>query len=227
MKKPIILFLLIISVFTVFTINVSAINQDFFVYENPNDPDETIKIPVDAPHLIGTIRFCVEEIQRLPAEINGAICDGDDETFNAKMTELASNITQANSAMSDARMPNRLNLWNVYSILKTKNCGAGTEAQSHADWAREELDRIGQKTGVIEFDNCPYGFQETWKAGEWYYPVWDNANNYWLYYLQNHDVTWEIKRCKRDGSHLWKNESGGYNDYTDTDPEIVRPEDVN
>ena len=54
--------------------------------------EETIKIPVDQAHVIGTIRFCVEEAQRLPAEIDGAICDGDDDAYNSKMAELASYI---------------------------------------------------------------------------------------------------------------------------------------
>lgn len=51
-------------------------------------------------------------------------------------------------------------------------------------------------------------------------------NQYWVVYEQSHELTREILRCRRNGSHLWKNEGGGYNDYTDTDPEIVRPKDV-
>lgn len=194
MKKLFILLLLLVSVL-VFSAGTFA--QEFFVYENPDDSEETIKIPIDPAHYIGTVRFCVEEIQRLPADINNAICEGDDEAYNAKMAELASNIAQANSAMADAGIPNRLNLWNVYSILKAKNCGSGADATAHADWAREELDRTGQKIGAIEFDNCPYGHREIWEAGSWW--MWNSSTR--QYELQDYDGLVEVRQCSRAG-HL-------------------------
>ena len=147
MKKTVVVLLLLVSVLS---LAAGAFAQEFYVYENPNDSEETIKIPVDQAHVIGTIRFCVEEAQRLPAEIDGAICDGDDDAYNSKMAELASYIAQANSAMADTKMPNTLNLWRIYSILKEKNCGVGAAATSHADWAREELDRISFRIGAID-----------------------------------------------------------------------------
>ena len=147
MRKTVVMLLLLVSVFSL-TVRVSA--QEFFAYENPDDRDEMIRTPIDPAHYIGTVRFCVEESQRLPDEINSAICDGDDEAYNAKMAELASNIAQATSAMADAGIPNTLNLWNVYGILKTKECGSGAAATSHADWAREELDRVSFRIGVID-----------------------------------------------------------------------------
>lgn len=107
--------------------------------------------------LIGTIRFCVEEAQRLPSEIDGAICNGDDDAYDSKMAELAANIAQANSAMADAGIPNTLNLWNIYALLKTKNCGVGAAATSQADRSREELDRVGFKIGAIDPDYNPKG----------------------------------------------------------------------
>ena len=105
--------------------------------------------------LIGTIRFCVEEAQRLPSEIDGAICNGDDDAYDSKMAELAANIAQANSAMADAGIPNTLNLWNIYALLKTKNCGVGAAATSQTDRSREELDRVGFKIGAIDPDYNP------------------------------------------------------------------------
>ncbi len=147
MKKLFVLSLLLVSVFA---FNTGAFAQNFFVYENSDDSEETIKIPIDPAHYIGTVRFCVEQIQQFPADINNAICEGDDEAYNTKMAELASNIAQANSAMADAGIPNRLNLWNVYSILKAKHCGSGAEATAYADWAREELDRVGFRIGAID-----------------------------------------------------------------------------
>lgn len=157
MKKTVVMLLLLVSIFS---IAAGTFAQQFYVYENPDDSDETIRIPVDPAHVIGTVRFCVGETQRLPDEINSAICDGDDEAYNAKMAELASNIAQATSAMADAGIPNTLNLWNVYSILKTKECGSGAAATSHADWAREELDRVSFRIGAIDpaiTISCPYG----------------------------------------------------------------------
>ncbi|AOH43480.1 hypothetical protein BEQ56_08315 [Anaerolineaceae bacterium oral taxon 439] len=147
MKKIVVMLLLLVSILS---LTAGAFAQQFYVYENPDDSEETIKIPVDQSHVIGTIRFCVEEAQRLPAEIDGAICDGDDDAYNSKMAELASCIAQANSAMADTKMPNTLNLWRVYSILKEKNCGVGAAATSHADWAREELDRVSFRIGAID-----------------------------------------------------------------------------
>ena len=194
MKKIVVVLLLLVSVLS---LTVGAFAQEFYVYENPDDSEETIKIPVDQSHVIGTIRFCVEEAQRLPAEIDGAICDGDDDAYNSKMAELASYIAQANSAMADTKMPNTLNLWRVYSILKEKNCGVGAAATSHADWAREELDRVGQKIGSIEFDNCPYCHREVWPAGGWY--MWNSAAG--EYQLQDYDGIVEVFRCSRSG-HL-------------------------
>lgn len=135
---------------SILSFGVNAFAQEFFAYENPDDRDEMIRIPIVPAHYIGTVRFCVEETQRLPDEINSAICDGDDEAYNAKMAELASNIAQATSAMADAGIPNTLNLWNVYSILKTKECGSGAAATSHADWTREELDRVSFRIGAID-----------------------------------------------------------------------------
>lgn len=208
MKKIVVVLLLLVSVLS---LTVGAFAQEFYVYENPDDSAETIKIPVDQSHVIGTIRFCVEEAQRLPAEIDGAICDGDDDAYNSKMAELASYIAQANSAMADTKMPNTLNLWRVYSILKEKNCGVGAAATSHADWAREELDRVGQKIGSIEFDNCPYGDQKIWPAGEWLYSPDGGLTVPWQ--LQNHDLHWEVTSCRRDGSlHYEANPADLYDD---------------
>lgn len=51
-------------------------------------------------------------------------------------------------------------------------------------------------------------------------------NQYWVVYEQSHELTREISQCRRNGSHIWNYTSGTYNDYTDTDPEIVRPEDI-
>jgi len=192
MKKIVVVLLLLVSVLS---LTVGAFAQEFYVYENPDDSEETIKIPVDQSHVIGTIRFCVEEAQRLPAEIDGAICDGDDDAYNSKMAELASYIAQANSAMADTKMPNTLNLWRVYSILKEKNCGVGAAATSHADWAREELDRVGQRIGAIEFDNCPYGDQKVFASRIW---MWNPATHRW----ERHDGIGEVFNCTRSG-HLW------------------------
>ncbi len=194
MKKIVVVLLLLVSVLS---LTAGAFAQEFYVYENPDDSEETIKIPVDQSHVIGTIRFCVEEAQRLPAEIDGAICDGDDDAYNSKMAELASYIAQANSAMADTKMPNTLNLWRVYSILKEKNCGVGAAATSHADWAREELDRVGQKIGSIEFDNCPYGDREVWRAGTFF--KWNPATRKWE--RQYFDGIFEVVGCSRSG-HL-------------------------
>lgn len=208
MKKIVVVLLLLVSVLS---LTVGAFAQEFYVYENPDDSAETIKIPVDQAHVIGTIRFCVEEAQRLPAEIDGAICDGDDDAYNSKMAELASYIAQANSAMADTKMPNTLNLWRVYSILKEKNCGVGAAATSHADWVREELDRVGQKIGSIEFDNCPYGDQKIWPAGGWLYSPDGGLTVPWQ--LQNHDLHWEVTSCRRDGSlHYEANPADLYDD---------------
>lgn len=209
MKKIVIVLLLLVSVF-VFSAGVLA--QEFFVYENPDDSEETIKIPIDPAHFIGTVRFCVEETQRLPDEINSAICDGDDEAYNAKMAELASNIAQATSAMADAGIPNTLNLWKVYSILKTKECGSGAAATSHADWAREELDRVGQRIGAIEFDNCPYGDKKTWTAGNWSLGIWNSDTEQYDWITQHHDLLLEVDRCYRNGALHWNPISGLYND---------------
>ena len=202
---------------SILSFGVNAFAQEFFAYENPDDRDEMIRIPIVPAHYIGTVRFCVEETQRLPDEINSAICDGDDEAYNAKMAELASNIAQATSAMADAGIPNTLNLWNVYSILKTKECGSGAAATSHADWTREELDRVGQRIGAIEFDNCPYGYQSILKAGKWI--TWIDFgpdDRYAAVFTQNHDRVWEIVDCRPDGTHKWKIVSGSRNDYSGT-----------
>ena len=67
MKKIVVVLLLLVSVLS---LTAGAFAQEFYVYENPDDSEETIKIPVDQAHVIGTIRFCVEEAQRLPAEID-------------------------------------------------------------------------------------------------------------------------------------------------------------
>ena len=80
MRKIVVVLLLLVSVLS---LAAGAFAQEFYVYENPNDSEETIKIPVDQAHVIGTIRFCVEEAQRLPAEIDGAICNGDDDAYNS------------------------------------------------------------------------------------------------------------------------------------------------
>lgn len=197
MKKIVVVLLLLVSVLS---LAAGAFAQEFYVYENPDDSEETIKIPVDQAHVIGTIRFCVEEAQRLPAEIDGAICDGDDDAYNSKMAELASYIAQANSAMADTKMPNTLNLWRIYSILKEKNCGVGAAATSHADWAREELDRVGQRIGSIEFDNCPYGDREVWAGGEWYM-CHRNAAGKRICERQDYDGIVEVSSCSRSG-HL-------------------------
>ena len=196
MKKIVVVLLLLVSVLS---LTAGAIAQQFYVYENPNDSDETIKVPVDQAHVIGTIRFCVEEAQRLPAEIDGAICDGDDDAYNSKMAELASCIAQANSAMTDTKMPNTLNLWRIYSILKEKNCGVGAAATSHADWAREELDRVGQRIGAIDSVNCPIDLREVYRpAGSWDYV---NAN--FQLATQNHDLHQIVVSCEPDGSLNW------------------------
>ena len=62
MKKIVVVLLLLVSVLS---LTGGAFAQEFYVYENPDDSEETIKIPVDQSHVIGTIRFCVEEAQRL------------------------------------------------------------------------------------------------------------------------------------------------------------------
>lgn len=171
--------------------------------------------------LIGTIRFCVEEVQKLAGLLNEAICDGDDVSYNAKLADMANMITRANSAMADSAMPNTLNLWAVYAAArqrKANGCGAGTDPVSLADWSREELDRVGQKIGTIEFDNCPYGFTRTWTR--WYYGVnKDDGSTWW--YAQNHDLNWVVESCNRNGSLNWKVTSG---DYFDEDPDTTEPE---
>ena len=138
---------------------------------------------------------------------------------------------QANSAMSDSGIPNRLNLWNVYSQLRQRKgsgCNFGEDPLSHADWAREELDRVGQQLGSIEFDNCPYGDQKVWTAGNWWYgyaqfdadnnPIYINGVLQYDWYRQNHDLTWGVSHCSKNGTIHWNPIDGDYDDdYYDLD----------
>lgn len=192
---------------------------------NSEDPNEAIATGggmitfMHPTQMIGTVRYCVEEIQRLTGLINEAICLNDDVSYDAKMAEMAELIMQANSAMSDSGIPNRLNLWTVYSQLRQRKgdgCNAGTDPLAHADWAREELDRVGQQIGSIEFDNCPYGNKRTWAAGEWWFVTHnlDSEGNVesseWR--LQRHDLLWEVTHCYKNGSMHWKPIEGAYDD---------------
>lgn len=105
---------------------------------------------LDASALIGTIVSYVEQIQEYPAAINDALCAGDRETYQVKMSELATLIMAANGAMKDAKLPNTLNLWAVYNaITANPECGVHDAALSRADWSREELDRIGYRFGLF------------------------------------------------------------------------------
>ena len=86
--------------------------------------------------MIGTVRYCVEEIQNLTGLVKEAICLNDEVSYNAKMADMAALIMQANSAMADSGIPNRLNLWNVYSQLrqlKGSGCDFGPDPLSHAE----------------------------------------------------------------------------------------------
>lgn len=190
---------------------------------NPNEPIVAgggMTTYMHPTQMIGTVRYCVEEIQRLTGLINEAICLNDDISYDAKMAEMASLIMQANSAMADSGIPNKLNLWAVYSQLRQRKgdgCNAGTDPLAHADWAREELDRVGQQIGSIEFDNCPYGDRRVWAAGTWVYG-YQNSNDSFDWFLQNHDLVWEVSKCSKNGTIHWDPIDGAYDDeYYDTD----------
>lgn len=134
-------------------------------------------------------------------------------------------ITRANSAMADSATPNTLNLWAVYAAVqkrKADGCGVGTDPVSLADWSREELDRVGQKIGAIEFDNCPYGFTQTFKPGEWEW--WDDDPDGSIYvWFPNHDLTGTVVSCWRNGSIRWKWTDGVYNDKDPNNPDRIIP----
>lgn len=236
MKKIVILLL---AMLTVLSIGVSAFAQGRPDTQKPVSISDvpiinnSVSIPTGGglitymhpTQMIGTVRYCVEEIQHLTGLINEAICLGDNVSYDAKMAEMASLIMQANSAMSDSGIPNRLNLWNVYNQLRQRKgdgCNSGTDPLSHADWAREELDRVGQQIGSIEFDHCPYGNQKVWTAGNWYYgyylvdsdgdPILVDGKLQYIWYLQNHDLTWEVSHCAQNGTIHWDPTEGAYDD---------------
>lgn len=104
----------------------------------------------NASKLIGTIVYYVEEIQKYPNWIDNALCDGDREEYRAKLSDMVDLIMSANDAMSDARLPNTLNLWQVYNaVIANPHCGVHDAALSRADWSREELNRIGERFGLF------------------------------------------------------------------------------
>lgn len=105
----------------------------------------------DASELIGTITCYVERVLSYPDLINNALCDQDRTEYQLRMSELATWIQSANDAMSDANLPNTLNLWAVYgAVTANPHCGVHDAALSKADWSREELDRIGYRFGLYE-----------------------------------------------------------------------------
>ena len=111
----------------------------------------TNAIASEASELIGTIVCYVERIQSYPGLINDALCDNDMEEYRTRMSELALWIISASDAMKDAKLPNTLNLWAVYSaVTANPHCGVHDAALSRADWSREELDRIGYRFGLFE-----------------------------------------------------------------------------
>lgn len=150
--------------------------------------------------MIGTVRYCVEEIQKLPMHIYSAICDKDTASYDLRMAELVDLIQQANDAMQDGKIPNTLRLWNVYTaVAANKYCGGETEAQSRADWAREELDRVGQRIGAIEMDLCPYGEQEYWAPGT--VAEYNEATG--TYDPVPYGILWTVSGCNPDRSYRW------------------------
>lgn len=102
----------------------------------------------DASQLIGTITCYVEAIQQYPEAIRDA-CGSD--MYQQKLSELANLITAANDAMTDAKLPNTLNLWAIYGAITShkSDCSFFDSALSKANWSREELDRIGYRFGLL------------------------------------------------------------------------------
>ena len=104
----------------------------------------------NASKLIGTIVYYVEEIQKYPNWIDNALCDGDRIEYREKLGDMVNLIISANDAMSDAGLPNTLNLWQVYNaVIANPHCGVHDAALSRADWSREELNRIGERFGLF------------------------------------------------------------------------------
>ena len=101
--------------------------------------------------LIATVVDYVEQIQRLPNDINDALCGGNQEEYNRKIGELGGLIIAANSAMDELGVVNTMNLWAVYNTI-TRNpvCGVHDAALTRADWSREELQRIGERANLFE-----------------------------------------------------------------------------
>jgi len=126
MKKTIVLLLFLISLFACFSTVFAE----------------------DASELIGTITCYVEAIQQYPEAIRDA-CGTD--MYQQKLSEMANLITAANDAMADAKLPNTLNLWTVYGAVTShsSDCSFFDSALSKANWSREELDRIGYRSGLL------------------------------------------------------------------------------
>ena len=126
MKKTIVLLLFLISLFACFSTVFAE----------------------DASELIGTITCYVEAIQQYPEAIRDA-CGTD--MYQQKLSEMANLITAANDAMADAKLPNTLNLWAVYGAVTShsSDCSFFDSALSKANWSREELDRIGYRSGLL------------------------------------------------------------------------------
>lgn len=109
----------------------------------------------NAGRLIGTIVYYVEEIQKYPNWIDNALCDGDREEYRSKLSDMVELIMATNDAMNDARLPNTLQLWQVYNaVIANPHCGVHDAALSRADWSREELQRIGERFGLFEEDQA-------------------------------------------------------------------------
>ena len=132
MKKIIIFLLITISLLTCFSTVLA---------ENASD-------------LIGSITCYVEAIQQYPEAIRDA-CGTD--MYRQKLSELANVITAANDAMSDAGLPNTLNLWAIYGTITahSSDCSFFDSALSKANWSREELDRIGYHFGLMTTGQKP------------------------------------------------------------------------
>ena len=108
--------------------------------------------------LMAGLSVQIESIYAYTVDINDTLCvSGNGDAYQAKMSELAWLITQANSRLERLDLPYSFRLWEIYNTIQSDPvCGIGDEASLLADAARKTYHQAAQ---VVNYEDetilCP------------------------------------------------------------------------
>ncbi len=102
-----------------------------------------------ASHYLGTLRSYMDDIQKLPGEMDEYLCDKKETEYKERYALLNKRIADVTWLMEEMNLKNDMNLQRIVNVfIRTKACGVGKLATHYADYARERLNIQLEKSGL-------------------------------------------------------------------------------